>query len=166
MVMTGHDSVTGNGENEEHCTRVKKRVLRLTLSLILTVLPLIGSLLVANLVDILRYGGLLGFSIGCFFPAALQLKSQYDSNKTFCKAIEQSQRNSCDEKKVRVINEETPLIEEFPAVKYFRWRNPCYTTPYETLFSHPYMVVFMTCVGTVAFCLTIASLPIRVHQDD
>lgn len=164
--ITGHDSVTGSVEDGNHWTRTKKQVFRVTLSLIITILPLIGSFLVANLVDIIRYGGLLGFAIGCFFPAMLQLKSQYDCNKTFCEAVEQSQRDSDETSSKTKGDEETPLIPEFPEVKYFRWNNPCYTTPYQTVFSHPYVVVCIGLLGIVAFCLAIASLPIRVHQND
>lgn len=166
-VLTGQDAVTGGSEDEGRRTKVRKRVIRITLSVIITVVPLIGSFFVANLVDIIRYGGLLGFFLACFFPALLQLKSQYDSYRTFCEAIEQAQMDS-DESKTKDdnVDEETPLIQEFPEVKYFRWKNPCYTTPYETLFSHPYMVIVMSCIGIIAFCLTIVSLPVRVHQDD
>ena len=171
MVITGQDAVTGNSEVEERKTKVRKKVILMTLSAIITIIPLIGSFFVANLVDIIRYGGLLGFSTACFFPALLQLKSQYDSYKTFCEAVEQAQMDS-DENKTPLTKDDnaddegTPLIQEFPAVKYFRWKNPCYTTPYETLFSHPYMVIAMSCIGIIAFCLTTVSLPVRVHQDD
>ena len=171
MVITGQDAITGNSEKEERRTKVRKKVILMTLSAIITVVPLIGSFFVANLVDIIRYGGLLGFSQACFFPALLQLKSQYDSYKTFYEAVEQTQRDSDESKAPLTKNdngddEETPLIQEFPAVKYFRWKNPCYTTPYESIFSHPYMVIVMSCIGIIAFGLAIVSLPIKVHQDD
>ena len=167
MALTGHDSVTGNRANEEYRTRVKKKVIQVTLSLIITIVPLIGSFLVANLVDVVRYGGLLGFFMGCFFPAAVQLKSQYECNKVFCEAVEQFQNeNKLPVKTENGKDESTPLIPEFTEIKYFDWKNPCYTTPYENWFSHPYMVVLMSLLGAVAFCLAIVSLPIRVHQDD
>ena len=164
IVITGRDSVTGNVENEGRWNKIRKRVFLVTLTLIAATLPIIGSLLVANLVDVIRYGGLLGFALGCFYPAMLQLKSQYDCNKVFCEAVEQSLQDN--EKSKNKEDEETPLIPEFPDVKYFHWKNPCYTTPYQTVFSHPYMVVLVSLFSFVAFGLTIASLPIRVHQND
>lgn len=168
MVITGQDSVTGDAGWSE----IKKRLLQVTLSLSVAIVPLIGSIFIANLVDITRYGGLLGFAICCFYPAALQLKSQYDCNKAFCEAVELSQQDKHKLPSVKyesdssLENENTPLIAEFPAVKYFHWNNPCYTTPYQTIFSHPYMVVLSLLFSFVAFGLTIASLPIRVHQND
>lgn len=169
MVITGSDSVTGNVESEKNWTRRKKQVFLVVLSLALAVVPLLGSLLVANLVDITRYGGLLGFATACLYPAALQLKSQYDCNKAFCEAVEQSLHDNNDKSSTKnetTEDEETPLIPEFPVVKYFDRKNPCYTTPYHSIFSHPYMVMFMSLFAVAAFGLTIASLPIRVHRND
>ena len=166
IVVTGHDSVTGNVENERHWNKIRKRVFLVTLTIIAAILPLAGSLFVANLVDVIRYGGLLGFAKVSFYPAMLQLKSQYDCNKVFCKAVEQSLQDNEKSKNQSKVDEETPLNPEFAAVKYFHWKNPCYTTPYQTVFSHPYMVVFVSLFSVVSFGLTIASLPIRVHQND
>ena len=164
IVITGRDSVTGNVENVRRWNKLRKRVFLVTLTVITAILPIVGSLLVANLVDVIRYGGLLGFAVGCFYPAMLQLKSQYDCNKVFCEAVEQeSNKKSKSQSKE---DEKTSLIPEFPAVKYFDWNNPCYTTPYQTVFSHPYMVVFLSLFTIVAFGLAIASIPIRVHQND
>jgi len=169
MAITGHDSVTGKVENEERRTRIKKRLLRMILTLSVAILPLTGSFFVANLVDIMRYAGLLGFAKCYFYPAVLQLKSQYDCNKVFYEAVEQSQpdNKSSSINKDSQEDEKVPLIaDEFAALKYFHWKNPSYTTPYHTVFSHPYMVVVLSLFSIVAFGLTIASLPIQVHQDD
>ena len=169
IVITGHDSITGNMENEKRWNKIRKRVFLVTLTLTSAIVPLVGSLLVANLVDVIRYAGLLGFGVGCFYPAILQLKSQYDCNKVFYEAVEQSQRDSVEKKSENGVKEDegAPLLpEEFPAVKYFHQNNPCYTTPYQTIFSHPYVVLCVSLLSIVACGLTIASLPIRVHQND
>ena len=167
MVITGRDSVTGVIPDEDPRLKKKKQVLRLMLSLCIAVLPLTGSFFVANLVDITRYAGLIGFAKCFFYPALLQLKSQYDCNKMFFEAMQSEATKPVD---TSINNETDPLIshktEEFPQVAYLQWNNPTYTTPYQTIFSHPIIVVVLSLFSIVAFGLAVASLPVTVHEDD
>ena len=170
MAITGQDSVTGTTPDEDTRLKKKQQVLRLVLSLCISILPLTGSFFVANLVDITRYAGLIGFAKCYFYPALLQLKSQYDCNKVFFEAVKQAQLEATKPVDVSINDETVPLIsnktEEFPQVQYLQWNNPTYTTPYQTIFSHPIMVVVLSLFSIVAFGLAVASLPLRVHEDD
>ena len=170
MAITGQDSVTGAAPDENPRLKRKKQALRLVLLLCVAVLPLTGSFFVANLVDITRYAGLLGFAKCYFYPALLQLKSQYDCNKVFCEAMKQAQSSATRPVSTSINDETDPLIshktEEFPQVAYLQWNNPTYTTPYQTIFSHPIIVVVLSLFSIVAFGLAVASLPVRVHEDD
>ena len=171
MAITGQDSVTGATPDEDPRLKKKQQVLRLVLSLCISILPLTGSFFVANLVDITRYAGLIGFAKCYFYPALLQLKSQYDCNKVFFEAVKQAQLEATNPTLYVSINEESvPLIsnktEEFPQVQYLQWNNPTYTTPYQTIFSHPIMVVVLSLFSIVAFGVAVASLPVRVEEDD
>ena len=167
MAITGRDSVTGATPDQ---LKKKQQVLRLVLSLCISILPLTGSFFVANLVDITRYAGLIGFAKCYFYPALLQLKSQYDCNKVFFEAVKQAQLEATKPVDVSINDETVPLIsnktEEFPQVQYLQWNNPTYTTPYQTIFSHPIMVVVLSLFSIVAFGLAVASLPVRVEEDD
>jgi len=171
MAITGQDSLTGATSDEDPRLQKKQQVLRLVLSLCISILPLTGSFFVANLVDITRYAGLIGFAKCYFYPALLQLKSQYDCNKVFFEAVKQAQLEATNPTLYVSINEESvPLIsnktEEFPQVQYLQWNNPTYTTPYQTIFSHPIMVVVLSLFSIVAFGVAVASLPVRVEEDD
>jgi len=166
MAITGKDSITGIMPDGDPRLKKKQQVLRLILTLCVAVLPLTGSFFVANLVDITRYAGLLGFAKCYFYPALLQLKSQYDCNKVFFEAVKQEALNSTFD--VSINNETVPLISDKTEtqVQYLQWNNPTYTTPYQTIFSHPIMVVVLSLFSIVAFGLAVASLPVRVEEDD
>jgi len=167
MAITGKDAAT---LDEDPQLKRKQQVLRLVLSVCISVLPLTGSFFVANLVDITRYAGLIGFAKCFFYPALLQLKSQYDCNKVFFEAVKQAQSEATKSASMSINDETVPLIsdknKEFPQVQYLQWNNPTYTTSYQTIFSHPIMVVVLSLFSIVAFGLAVASLPVRVHKSD
>ena len=76
MALTGRDtSETGMGKYDW--------IIRLLVRLFTAILPLALTFGAANLVFILKYAGLLGFTMYFLFPAVLQLHSTYVCSRTF-----------------------------------------------------------------------------------
>ena len=62
-------------------------LIHLGMKLLFASLPIGVSLFVANLVVILKYGGLIGFFICFFFPILLQLRSQWVCQEKFSRTL-------------------------------------------------------------------------------
>ena len=121
------------------------------------ILPIIAALFIANLVYVVKYGGLLGLFICYFFPIILQLQSQYVCYKTF-KEVSLFGKG---EKSPLSVSEELPLLAgRQQKISGFRWREGTYYTPYSNVFSHPIIVVMFGVVALVTCGLVIASLTV------
>jgi len=127
------------------------KLMLITLRLVCAVLPIIGSLFIANLVFIIKYAGLLGLFICYFFPIVLQLRSQYVCHQTFNSAIPDHHLP---------VNEELPLLAGSRNVKNsgLGWKEETYYTPYSTVFSHPIIVVIFAVVTMIICGLVVTSL--------
>ena len=128
------------------------KLMLITLRLVCAVLPIIGSLFIANLVFIVKYAGLLGLFICYFFPIVLQLRSQYVCYKTFGTTLVPTHPLP--------VNEELPLLAGSRKVKSsgFGWKEEAYYTPYSTMFSHPIIVVTFAIITMISCGLVITSL--------
>ena len=143
VLFTGHDST----ELNKH--RYGKPLL-IGLRLGTAVLPIIASLFIANLVYVVKYGGLLGLFICYFFPIILQLRSQHVCHKTFREALS-----------TLSVSEELPLLTDRQyKTSGLRWNVKTYYTPYSNIFSHPFIVMMFGAVAVVACGLVIASLTV------
>jgi len=131
MLFTGSDST----QLDKHKYGKLKFIV---MWLVYTILPLIGSLFIANLVFIVKYAGLLGLFICYFFPIALQLQSQYVCLKTFGTILTSSHPLP--------VNEELPLLAGSRKVKNsgLGWKEETYYTPYSILFTK-YSHVYCCC---------------------
>lgn len=115
-------------------------------------LPIIASLFIANLVYVVKYGGLLGLFICYFFPIILQLRSQYVCHRIFRGVFSRVSPVSD--------SEELPLLagRRHRTSELLKWRVTTYYTPYSNVFSHPVIVMMFGVVAMVACGLIIASL--------
>ena len=153
MALTGRDS-------SEKSRSKYDWILRLSLRVIVAVVPLFLAFAAANLVFILQYAGLLGFAIGFLFPVVLQLRSIYVCKKLF-KQHEGSFTKG--DASVSVNTDKTPLVETkvISVVQHTRH----YMTPYSNvIISHPIFVVIIGCVGFCLFVISFVSLFIGPDQ--
>ena len=163
IILTGRDT---SEKPHWKCDWLFRFILRFVAALI----PLLAAMGVANLIYILKYAGLFGFTIALFFPAVLQLRSIYVCNREF-------HRPESDAPHVTVIvNEKSSLIqtpEETPlgadtgmialsgVLEFHKKSRSTYMTPYSRGYlSHPIFVIAMVCVGLCLFILAITSLGI------
>lgn len=145
VLFTGSDSTELNKHSYG-------KLLLVGLRLGTAILPIIASLFIANLVYVVKYGGLLGLFICYFFPIILQLRSQYVCHKTFREAFS-----------TLSISEELPLLaDRHYNTGGLRWRVKTYYTPYSNIFSHPFIVMMFAAVAMVTCGLVIASLTVSV----
>ena len=137
QVIFGRDADNDRGK--------KAYIIKLSLRLVCSILPLIPALFVANLVSVLQYAGLLGFSNCYLFPLLFQIGSQYKCLKTFgpTKSSEESSKRS-----------------HFYRSWWLTWKNKSYWTPYSSFYSHPIVVVVVGVLCAVLFLLTVASIPV------
>ena len=150
-------------------------LLRLILRFIAALLPLFAALGVANLIYVLKYGGLIGFGICFFFPTILQLRSIFVCMKKFAgvhvslsgsHTKSRGDRSSSPELKGaigdHVINQEkSPLLSELEG----KDKRHLYMTPYSSLvLSNPVFVVIVGVVGAALFVLTVVSLFIEPRK--
>ena len=146
ILLTGHDSTQFDKQKYG-------RLMLIVIRLVYTILPIIGSLFIANLVFIVKYAGLLGLFICYFFPIALQLRSQYVCHKTFKNAVPTHHLP---------VNEELPLLAGSRNVKSsgLGWKEETYYTPYSTVFSHPIIVITFAVVTMISGGFVISSLTV------
>jgi hypothetical protein len=157
IILTGQDT---SKKPRWRCDWLIRFVLRFVAAL----LPLLAALGIANLIYVLKYAGLVGFTIALFFPAVLQLRSIYVCNREF--GLSRSATH-------HAVNEGTPLIQsgdektllqpdkiELSGVLEFRSKNRCsYVTPYSRGYlSHPVAVLVIVAIGCCLFILAVTSL--------
>ena len=128
------------------------RLLLISLRVGTAILPIVAALFIANLVYVVKYGGLLGLFICYFFPIILQLRSQYVCHKMFKKAFSTITLST---------SEEMPLLAgRHHKTNGLKWRETTYYTPYSNVFSHPIIVIVFGVVALAACGLVIASLTV------
>lgn len=161
--------LTGRDTSEEAKNKYDW-LLRLFLRLIVAVLAILAAFGIANLVRVLKYGGLVGF--GVFgFPALLQFQSIRVCKKLFgaflatrkesldMSTLKQEQRRDSDDGKGGVENstEVAPLIaaDDTKDVK----ETSLYMTPYSNpILSHPIAALVIGVMIIIFFLLTVFSL--------
>ena len=147
-------------------------IFRFVLRFIAALIPLLAALGMANLIYVLKYAGLVGFTIALFFPAVLQLRSIYVCNREFGSYNNSITAHHAVNGKV---TEDTPLIQsgdEKPPLKLdkrkriqmsgvleFHRRRSRYMTPYSRGYlSHPMIVLVIVGIGFCLFMLAVTSL--------
>lgn len=129
------------------------RLLLISLRVGTAILPIVAALFIANLVYVVKYGGLLGLFICYFFPIILQLRSQYVCHKMFKKAFSNISSLS--------VSEEMPLLAgRHLKTDGLKWKERTYYTPYSNVFSHPIIVIVFGVISLGACGLVIASLTV------
>ena len=139
-------------------------VLRLLLKFVSSILPLVAGLFIANLVNVLQFAGLLGFSVCYLFPALFQLGSQYQCVKLFGASTAGDGDNSDAEDGALLQKEAKKAKRDLFRQWWLTYKNPLYWTSYSTPFSHPVAVVAMATVAFTLFVLTIASIVLSIQE--
>lgn len=143
--------------------------LRISLRLIVAIVPVLAAFGVANLVYVLKYAGLMGFFICFFFPTVLQLRSVYVCKRKFAPShISLSGSHHPEEEQSLLSSGNNGIttakgqsIVSMKRLEGKEKRLP-YMTPYSScLFSHPIAVVIVGSVGVLFFLLTLASLGVH-----
>ena len=148
-------------------------IFRFVLRFIAALIPLLAALGIANLIYVLKYAGLVGFTIALFFPAVLQLRSIYVCNEKF------SPKNMANHTVNGEVtdHEGTPLIQsgseelsksdknvmiELSGVlEFHNNKRSRYMTPYSRSYlSHPMIVLVIVGIGFCLFILAVTSLGI------
>ena len=132
----------------------------LMIKLIAAVLPIVVAMFVSNLVTVLKYLGVTEFFQSLFFPAILQLRSQWVCYKTF----KQSKYNLRESSTINngYDNHKEPedrshLIHQ-PATASSVKPSDFYMTPYSSVFSHWPVVVVIGVISMALFVISIVSL--------
>jgi hypothetical protein len=141
-------------------------ILRISLRLMVAILPILLAFGVANLVYVLKYAGLLGFNICFFFPTLLQLRSMYVCKRKFTpNHISLSGSHSDEEEQQSLLSAPQGVgTSTLLSTKHMEGKmgHQRYTTPYSiTCLSHPVTVVIVGAIGVCWFCLTLASLGVH-----
>ncbi len=127
-------------------------LIQLVLRFIVALIPIVAALFVSNLVQVLKYAGIMGFGICFFFPTALQLQSQRVCKKLFGVSFVDIQGEQAQEIQPK---EKAPLV----SLQDKGEARSLYLTPYSNrLLSHPVTVCVLGFIGVVLFVLAIASL--------
>lgn len=122
-------------------------VLRVFLRFFSAVVPILLGFGAANLVFILVYAGLLGFSAYFLFPIVLQLSSIYVCSKVFG----QAQDTTTESVMLSEDYESSPLVSTVG-----KKNGLMYMTPYSNvILSHP---IFVAIVGFIGFSLCVISV--------
>ena len=155
-------------------------LIQLSMKFVIALLPIFIALFVSNLVYVLKYAGLAGFSIALFFPIILQLRSQWVCVNRFHYMLDidslqspvqsQSQDNETPSFEIDDLDiqnekiEKTPLLENKNFNKklvlfFFLSRDSIlYYTPYSTVLSYPVVVIIVCFLSILFFLLSVASL--------
>ena len=162
IILTGQDT---SKEPRWQCDWLFRFILRFVAAL----LPLLAAMGIANLIYVLKYAGLVGFTIALFFPAVLQLRSIYICNRKFSPPA----KHTVDEINDSKVTEGTPLInsseetseadksmlELSGVLEFHRNKWSSYMTPYSMGYlSHPMIVLVIIGIGLCLFILAVTSL--------
>ena len=140
-------------------------IFRFILRFVAALIPLLAALGIANLIYVLKYAGLVGFTIALFFPAVLQLRSIYVCNTEF------GPHNIMADHAVNINgevtdHEGTPLLDKqvknlelSGVLEFHRDKRSSYMTPYSCGYlSHPMIVLVIVGIGFCLFILAVTSL--------
>ena len=142
--------ITGRDSNDDE--RRFATLALLGLKFVCAIIPLALAFAVSNLLDVIQYAGLLGFTVGFLFPAMVQFASQYHCMKIF------KNTSNC----INSGDEVTPLLGGLTSGSLWKrwwltWKNPAYWTPHSTIISHPISVAIVCVVCLLLFGLSIGS---------
>ena len=160
----------------------KHRFLQLLMKFIVAILPITVALVVSNLVHVLKYAGLIGFT-AFFFPIFLQLSSQWVCCKTFSYMLDKpggystkkksrsitenksdnsmEMQDMIEEEDALLLNEEdnnTSTMKRVFEFLFTRKNASLYMTPYSTVLSYPISVIIISILACICFILSIVSL--------
>lgn len=154
MILTGQDT---SKEPRWRCDWLLRFVLRFFAAL----LPLLAAMGIANLIYVLKYAGLVGFTIALFFPAVLQLRSIYICNRTFGSIIPQRGAvNNANENSPLILKvDRRTMLELSGVLEFHREKRDNYMTRYSRGYlSHPLIVLVIVGIGFCLFILAVVSL--------
>ena len=166
IIITGRDT-SAKGKSRSDW------LMRLLLRLAGSITPILAAMGLANLIYVIKYGGLFGYIVCYFFPAVLQLTSIRKCVQTFSGTqgtvfVPPPKKEDKDGYYATSSEEDerSPLVSRHPWMSHDR----SYMTPYSIPgLSHPIFVVVMTCFLVVIFVLIFSSLFIKappMHCDD
>ena len=154
-------------------------LIQLSMKFVIALLPIFIALFVSNLVYVLKYAGLAGFSIALFFPIILQLRSQWMCVNRFHYMLDIDnlhrpvQSPSHDSKTLPfeddhdIQNEIAPLLKPSEKKRFLEQLvlfiftgkdSVLYYTPYSTVLSYPVVVIIVCFLSIMFFLLSVASL--------
>lgn len=158
--------LTGQDTSKEPRWKKRDWLLRFGLRFVAALLPLLAAMGIANLIYVLKYAGLVGFTIALFFPAVLQLRSIYVCNREFGSFSAAAESN--DANTTSTPSETDPLIQNNSkndvvtlsgVLEFRRKKMRCYMTPYSRGYlSHPVSVLVILAIGVCLFILAVTSL--------
>ena len=135
-------------------------LIHLGMKLLFASLPIGVSFFVANLVVILKYGGLIGFFIGFYFPVLLQLRSQWVCQEKFShtlydinlaiQAEENDSSSDIPEKTTLLSSSSVPFTKRL-SIFLCGKDAPSYTTLYSLPILSSPIVVIITGIITASF---------------
>ena len=134
-------------------------LMRMLLRLVGSVTPILAAMGLANLIYVIKYGGLFGYIVCYFFPAVLQVMSVRKCLRTF----RNTQEAVFDRSGSDVYNASGEGDETAPLVGR-RWmsHDRSYMTPYSIpILSHPIFVSVMTVFLVVIFGMIFGSLFVK-----
>lgn len=155
-VVTGRDS----SKKAKHRFGRYDLLIQLVMRFFAAVIPIVAALFVSNLVQVLKYAGIMGFWMCFFFPTALQLQSQRVCKKLFSQSyvVSKEEENGMGPEER---TEKAPLLS---LQEKAGGGHRLYMTPYSNrLLSHPVTVSILGSMGVVLFVLAVASL--FLHPD-
>ena len=143
-------------------------LLRLVLRLAGSIAPLLAAMGMANLIQVINYGGLTGYIVCYFFPAVLQLTSIRKCKKTFSGEFSSGGRIQKEggttfvPPSVRTSDYVSSENESVPLIPNRKSHDRSYMTPYSIPFlSHPWFVWFMMGIIVAIFVLIVASISVK-----
>ena len=138
-------------------------ILRILLRLAGALLPVLGSFLVANLIYVLKFSGLVGF-IALIAPYLLQLKSIYVCKKKFSTFMAEYKVYSKDKDSKKKDKgskfKHGPLLHKDKDAIRRRYMTP-YSHP---IFSHPVFVGTIMSMAVCQFILSVVSLFVHPNK--
>ena len=149
---------------------------RMLLKFICALAPILVTMAVSNLVDVLKYAGLLAFFTSLFFPPLFQITSQRKCKKVFAHLLQTTIQEGdpinttlkmngtaytgSNSSYISINNESsesTPLLLSSQPRKLKP--SELYTTPYSSsIFSHPIVAPILLGIGLAFFALSVTSL--------
>lgn len=165
LIIVGHD--TSQPPSQKY--KWYDFTLRMSLRLVVAVLPVLAAFGVANLVYVLKYAGLMGFNICFFFPTVLQWRSISVCKRKFAPSHFSVSGSHSDEEhrsllsasdSTQISAKNQPLLSTKQVTgREGRLR---YMTLYSSaVFSHPVAVAIVGVIGVCLFILTVASLGVH-----